>query len=72
MRIHNTYEKSRMEWAKVVQVTPTDMDKETDSRLIKRLGPFCEPFELERKQLATAYGQLKARMDPEGQYEDPE
>lgn len=55
-----------------MQVVPLDMDKETDRKLLKRLGPFRDAFDIPRDQLFTAYAQLTARMDPEGQFEEPE
>lgn len=70
--LHNEYDKTRKQWAKMLQVVPQDLDKETDKLFLKRLGPFREPFNIPREQLATAHAQLTSRMDPEGLYAEPE
>jgi hypothetical protein len=70
--LRNEFDKQRKQWDKIVQLAPQDMDKETDRKLLKRLGPFREAFDIPREQLLAAYAQLTARMDPEGQFEEPE
>ncbi|GMK57108.1 hypothetical protein CspeluHIS016_0309480 [Cutaneotrichosporon spelunceum] len=70
--LRNEFDKHHKQWEKIVEFAPQDMDKETDRKLLKRLGPFRDAFNIPREQLPAAYAQLTARMDPEGQFEEPE
>ncbi|BEI84299.1 hypothetical protein CcaverHIS002_0409030 [Cutaneotrichosporon cavernicola] len=72
LSLRNEFDKQRKQWKKMVQFAPSDMDKETDRKLLKRLGPFRDAFDIPRDQLPAAYAQLTARMDPDGQFEEPE